>query len=446
MDRQEKNSRIRETFAATKMRRKSQAVQVVTAKIQENKLNREQKEALRMCFIEAKWLYNHILDLSQGENGDDVFSLNYTDLGTVRHLDKDRNPVFSELKYLSSQMRQDILRGLCTNISNLAKAKKKGVEVGALKFISSYDSINLKQNNVSHRIVDSRRVRIQGIRKPLPVNGLEQLGRFPGYEISNARLLQKPSGYYIAFTVYVGAEELPKVEKDGGDLGIDMGCQTSFTLSDGRKFSFHIEESEQTKRLQRQLDRKVKYSNNWYETRRKLRRAYERDTNRRDDQAKKFCALLKRYDVVIQDEQIDEWKEEGHGEKVQHGILGRVKSRLIDDGATVLSKWVPTTKFCPECGHKASLSLHERKFVCPHCGATEDRDVLAAKNMIWFKKNIVGAEHTEYKPVEFEKALCASSLWSLKRRSAPSSTSRSLTNVRSSRKPRNLQFHGSSLA
>lgn len=403
----EKAQKTKDTLAATKQRRQSQSPFVVTVKIQENKLNKAQAEALKMCFVEAKWLYNHILDLSNGENREDVFNLVYTDITTVKHFDKDGNAVFSQIAHLSSQMKQEVLKGICTNISNLAKAKKKGIDVGALKFISEYESINLKQNNVSHKILGDRKVKIQGIKKPLPVNGLEQLKRFPNYEISNARLLKKPSGYYIAFTVYVGNEDYQKPEKDKGRLGIDMGCQTSFTLSDGRKYEFQLEESERTKNLQRQLQRKEKHSKNWYKTKLKLRKAYETDTNRRDDQAKKFCALLKRYQVVIQDEQLNEWKENGHGEKVQHSILGRVKSLLIADGCTVLSKWVPTTKFCSECGEKVEMHLYDREFVCPRCGAKEDRDVHAAKNMVWFDGNIVGVGRTEYKPVEFEEAISA---------------------------------------
>ena len=189
----EKAQKTKDTLAATKQRRQSQSPFVVTVKIQENKLNKAQAEDLKMCFVEAKWLYNHILDLSNGEKGEDVFKLVYTDITTVRHFDKDGNAVFSQITHLSSQMKQEVLKGICTNISNLAKAKKKGLEVGALKFISEYESINLKQNNVSHKILGDRKVKIQGIKKPLPVNGLEQLKRFPNYEISNARLLQKPT-------------------------------------------------------------------------------------------------------------------------------------------------------------------------------------------------------------------------------------------------------------
>ena len=406
MDGADKNERIREACSETRSRRKSMLPRVVVLKVQENKLTSAQREALRMMFIEAKWLYNHVLALSEGEDGADVFSLKYNDIPEVLHYDKDRNPIVSPITRLSSQMRQAVLDGICTNIGNLAKAKAKGCEVGALKFISEYSSINLKQRGVSYSIAGTRRVKVQGIRKPLPVNGMEQFGRFREYETANARLIQKPSGYYIAVTVYIPGKSAAETSGDNRPLvGIDMGCRTTFTLSDGRKFDYRFEESEQVKRLQRRLQRMTKGSKNWWKARKKLRKAYERDNNRKEDAARKFCAALREYRAVIQNEQLNEWKENGHGDKVQHSIMGRVKAHLAEAGAAVLSEWVPTTKFCRECGHKVEVPLSSREFRCPHCGAREDRDVHAAMNMVWFYRNIVGVERTEYQPDEFRRAL-----------------------------------------
>ena len=406
MDGADKNERIREACSETRSRRKSMLPRVVVLKVQDNKLTSAQREALRMMFIEAKWLYNHVLALSEGEDGADVFSLKYNDIPEVLHYDKDRNPIVSPITRLSSQMRQAVLDGVCTNIANLAKAKAKGYEVGALKFISEYTSINLKQRGVSYSIAGKRRVKVQGIRKPLPVNGMEQFGRFREYETANARLIQKPSGYYIAVTVYIpGGDRVNDAEDSRPLVGIDMGCRTTFTLSDGRKFDYRFEESEQVKRLQRRLQRMTKGSKNWWKTRRKLRKAYERDGNRKEDAARKFCAALREYRTVIQNEQLSGWKENGHGDKVQHSIMGRVKTRLAEAGAAVLSEWIPTTKFCRECGHRVEVPLSSKEFRCPYCGTREDRDVHAAMNMVWFYENIVGVERTEYQPVEFRRAL-----------------------------------------
>jgi len=56
-----KNSKIRETLAQTRAKRKSQQCKVFDLKIVENKLSSKQKEDLKMQFVESKWLYNDIL-------------------------------------------------------------------------------------------------------------------------------------------------------------------------------------------------------------------------------------------------------------------------------------------------------------------------------------------------------------------------------------------------
>ena len=256
MSNTEKNIQIKETYLATKARREHQVCSVFSVKVQENKLNAAQREALKMMFVEAKWMYNHILNLSKNENTD-IFSLKYTDLKEVKHFTKDKEEVVSRLIHLSSQMKQEVLTSIFTSIRSLAKAKKKGNKVGKLKFISEYKSINLKQCGISYKIVSKNKVKIQGIKKPLKVNGIDQLKRFgDSYELANAKLLLKPSGYYIAFTVYTERDYNVKANKPR--IGIDFGCQTSFTLSDGRKINALVEESERLKRLQRRITRAKK--------------------------------------------------------------------------------------------------------------------------------------------------------------------------------------------
>ena len=46
------------------------------------------------------------------------------------------------------------------------------------------------------------------------------------------------------------------------------------------------------------------------------------------------------------------------------------------------SEWYPSSKTC-ECGCiNKGLSLRDRTWVCPSCGAINDRDVLAARNIL----------------------------------------------------------------
>ena len=53
-------------------------------------------------------------------------------------------------------------------------------------------------------------------------------------------------------------------------------------------------------------------------------------------------------------------------------------------GVTIhkIDKWYPSSKTC-ECGCiNKGLSLRDRTWVCPSCGAINDRDVLAARNIL----------------------------------------------------------------
>lgn len=396
----DKNLRIKESISATRSKRASQVCRVVTVKIQENKLNKVQKDFLKMCFVEAKWLYNYILNLSQNEDNP-IFDLKYNDIDIVTHFDKDKNVLESKLTHLSSQMQQNVLSGILQNIKSLSKLKEKGNKVGQLKFISEYKSIDLKQHNVSYKIVSKNKVKIQGLKKPVKVNGLKQLDVYGNYDMANAKLLLKPSGYYIAFTIYTDKiENNPNKEK----IGIDMGCQTSITLSDGRKITCLVEESERLKKIQRRINKSKKGSSNRWRLRKKLRKEYERLSNIKNDAAHKICHMLSEYKVYMQDEQLTLWKFK-HGKKVQHSVLGRVKSWLINQEDTVvLNKFVPTSKFCHYCGHvHKELTEADRTFICPSCGVIEDRDIHAAENMIWIGENIIGVGRTDFKRVEFDE-------------------------------------------
>ena len=68
-------------------------------KIVEKRLNKKQREELKMLFVEGKWFYNYILRLHENAK---LNSINTTEIKEVIHLDKDRNEIVSKLNVLSS--------------------------------------------------------------------------------------------------------------------------------------------------------------------------------------------------------------------------------------------------------------------------------------------------------------------------------------------------------
>jgi len=374
----EAKQKIKQTLKETKLKRRSQKCKVFTVKIDESRLNNKEKEQLKMFFVEAKWLYNNILASK------DPFHYNYKN-NIVIVLNKDKQQEQRELKFLTTTIQYRLMRSIRQSIINLSKARKKGYKVGELKFKSKYNSIDLYRNNNTHKIISHNRIKITGIKRPLVVRGLQQIKDH--YEIANAKLLKKPSGYYIAITCY----EQIKYEPDqckGGEIGIDFGIKNNMTLSNSEVFDVSIGETERLKLLQRKLARQKKHSNNSYKTKLLIRKEYERITNRKIDAANKVIHyLLTTFSFIyIQDEQLKQWQKQ-YGKVVQHSCMGVIKSKLSNSNKIkVISKWYPSTKQCYVCNRMNELSLKERVYKC-ECGLVEDRDVKAAKTIMMFGKN-----------------------------------------------------------
>ena len=387
----EKNAQIKATLLATKERRKTQKCFVFSTKIDFRKLNKLQKEQLRMLFVEAKWVYNDIINHLETEklsSWDDKKKF-------VMVKQKDGSFVEKPRLYFKSAMMQGMKSLVGDSLSALAEMKKKGYKVGKLKFKSSCSSIPLKQFGQTHRIKSLTKVGIVGIKGDFRVHGLEQFADNPNAEIANAKLIKKPDGYYIHWTVYIARNKLTVIHRNDEVVGIDFGCSTSFTFSDGHREDFKLKEPECLKKLQKSLARKrktetcKKHSNQYKSVQRKLERAYQHLANIKKDKANKLCHRLHTYkQVVIQDENLRGWSKGGHGKAVQHSILGRVKKKLKTmDNVTVLSRFAPTTKLCFHCGEVHNeIKLWDRVFRCD-CGVCCDRDIHAAQCMVWMYLN-----------------------------------------------------------
>ena len=142
-----KNDRIREQGIQTRQKRKSQICRVYLVKIDISHLNEAQKIQLKMLFVEAKWLYNDALTFM---NDHDINEYNMK-VQEVNGLDKDRQPVQHELKYLGSQMKQSVIQGIKTSLKSLSELKQNNHKVGSLHYKSDYASINLQQYRKTYR-------------------------------------------------------------------------------------------------------------------------------------------------------------------------------------------------------------------------------------------------------------------------------------------------------
>ena len=424
-----KNASIKQAMKDTHAKRKMQVCRVFTCKIQYNKLSEQQKEELKMMFVEAKWIWNDILNYSNAS--EDAKPWNYKIGKTVNVKQKDGTFQTRELKFIQSQMKQCVQSQLCSNIKTLFSLKRKGQKVGKIKFQSECKKLHIKQLN-NFKIYNGRSVKIPNIHGKVQLGGLKQFQKeyeLDVMDIACAEILNTPKGYYVTFCTYTNKEylNLKTTQKINKTIGIDFGCATSFTTSEGEKIDIKVEETDRLKKLQKERSKKKGYkkgerkSNNFKKQVLKIRREYQNISNKKKDLANKIVAKFSQYEtVVIQNEQLSNWQKSNHGKAIQHSILGRVKSKLIQNPNTViLSKTAPTTKLCTKCGvWHDELKVWDRMFKC-ECGIEMDRDIHAAKNMIWMYENNVGVERTKltpgsYKPPLFKrpelKALALSAL------------------------------------
>lgn len=202
--------------------------------------------------------------------------------------------------------------------------------------------------------------------------------------------------YYIAFCVN---NEQPAVEKKPCTietaLGIDMGLIDFCVTSRGEKVKnpkFYKKNLKKLKVLSKRLQRKQKESHNYEKARIRLAKHYNKITNTKRDFLHKLTTKL------VNDNQVNVFCLE------TLNIKGLLKNKRLSQsiaysgwypfkkfleyksanvGKTVLFAplFAPTSKLCT-CGAKATLTLNDRIWKCPHCGAVHDRDIHAAKNIV----------------------------------------------------------------
>ena len=353
-------------------------------KIDRSKLSKKRREEVNLLFREAKWFRNAFIA--------DMESVTYKDT-TVKVKEGDEFET-RDITLLGSQIRQSIIHGVKESLKSLRALKDNGNKVGRLRFKSVCNCIELKQYHVTYDIdMDRSCIRVQGIKKPFRVRGLEQIPA--DAEIANCKFIRKASGLYFHITCF-----LPKQEKILPDrsVGIDFGIKDNLTFSDGSApVNVCVPESKGIKLASRRMNKALKRSggkkgSNHYKRRNDLRRAYEKNANRKKDLAcKTVHDIVNGYNfVAIQDEMIGNWHKGLFGKEVQHSAMGVIKRRLKNSpNVYVVSRSFPSTQICPVCGKLTRHSLDKRDYDCMWCGYHHNsRDVKAAEVILEEAKKI----------------------------------------------------------
>ncbi|MET7725294.1 RNA-guided endonuclease InsQ/TnpB family protein [Streptomyces mirabilis] len=188
-----------------------------------------------------------------------------------------------------------------------------------------------------------------------------------------------------------GIRHLPATD---AAVGIDAGLDHLLALSTGEKIANPRHERRDRAVLakaQRRLAKKEKGSANGVKARRKVARIHARIADRRRDSLHQITTRLVRENQTLVIEDLS----------VRNMVKNRKLARVISDAAwrefrsmleykanwygrevIAVDRWFPSSKLCSACGTlQDKMPLNVRTWTCG-CGATHDRDVNAAKNLL----------------------------------------------------------------
>lgn len=225
--------------------------------------------------------------------------------------------------------------------------------------------------------------------------------------VKNVTVCQSCGKWYIS--IQTESEVSTPVHPSASMVGLDAGVAKLATLSDGTVFepvnSFQ-KNQKKLARLQRQLSRKVKFSNNWQKQKRKIQRLHSCIANIRRDYLHKVTTTVSKNHamIVIEDLKVSNMSKSAAGTVSQPGRNVRAKSGLnrsiLDQGWYEMRRqleykqlWsggqvlaVPpayTSQRCACCGHTAKENrLSQSQFRCQVCGYTANADVNGARNIL----------------------------------------------------------------
>jgi putative transposase len=275
------------------------------------------------------------------------------------------------------------------NFFDSRSGKRKGAQLGGPRRKSKKDnrqSVRFTRNGFSLKPDGTLYVAKVG---DLEVRWSRDLPSVP----SSVTVTREPDGrYYASFVVDVPATPLPATTTD---VGIDLGLTTLAVMSDGSKVE-NIRplkaKARNLARAQRRLSRKQKGSKNRAKAATKVAVIHRKIHNTRADYLHKTALHLVRdnQSVYVEDLSVKGLARTRLAKSVHDaswGMLVRLlEEKAVMHGRTVVKvgRWFPSSQFCSACGVKdGKKPLQVREWTCKTCGTAHDRDLNAARNILF---------------------------------------------------------------
>ena len=351
----------------------------------------QQINLINQIFGCCRFVYNHYLDKRQTAYKDHGTSMGYNDCATdLTLLKKSEEHVW--LKDADSTALQSSLKALDSAFDGFFRRVKSGKKPGYPKFKSKRShkqSYTTKNNGSTVKIVDNKiqlpKVGKVKIKLSRPIDG----------RILSATVSKSASGkYYVSLCCRV--DKPTELAKTDAVVGLDVGIKDFAISSDHERYENHkyLRTSEKRlAKLQRQLAKKELGSANWHKARKKVASLHEKIANQRGDFLHKLSTnLVRKYDIICLEDLAPANMVRNHhlAKSIRDASWSEFARQLEYKadwyGKTIvkIDRFYPSSQLCSHCGAKWSgaKDLNVRKWTCPACGASLDRDYNAAINIL----------------------------------------------------------------
>ena len=325
------------------------------------------------CFI-----YNHCIALKKRFYRRFKKSLGKNQL--QKHLSKIKHRKrFAFFGELNSQTIQDITDRIERGYQ--AFFRKQNRSIPDFKGKKRYNSITFKQTG--YKYLGGNKVCIMGktfsFFQSRPVEGM----------IKTVTVKRDSLGdHYICFVT----DFVRKISKPATceGCGFDFGIKTFLATSDEEKIESPLYLKRSLKKLElasKKMSSKVKGSGRWNRARLDVARIHRRIHNQRVDFIFKLTKeLVERYSELYFEDLNMKGMQKLWGRKVSdiaNGMFMNIMQYRCEQYDRVfgqIDRFDPSTPICNICGCKVTgLTLEDRSWTCPQCGAVHDRDINAAK-------------------------------------------------------------------
>lgn len=367
----------------------------------------EQAEQLERTFGACRWVYNEGLVLRSGAWERHRVNVGFAE--TCRALTGWKQVAETAwLKEVSSTVLQQSLRHLDQAFTRFFKGqvkyperKKKGRSRDSATYVrTGFKWVEDPQHPGTGLITLAKQP------EPLDIRWSRALPAGVGpLRLSVTR--DRAGRYFVAALVEEPITPLPTAflpdTQEPKAVGLDLGLASLVTLDDGTKLDHPRllkRYAEKLARLQRELHKKVKGSNNRNKIRQKIARVYALINDVRRDMLDKFTTRLVRENqvLVVEDLSLVTLLRPARGKGRRR--KARLNEAIIDAGwgellrqlhykckwygrtLVIVDRFFPSTRRCSACHTKGPrMDVSVREWTCADCGASHDRDVNAAANL-----------------------------------------------------------------